>query len=73
MTKEDFKDWLEAYGCQFEPIEGFNHTGWSLKITNPKTKRYTYISGPFDQRNCPKFIIKETCLTLGIEQPNYCK
>jgi hypothetical protein len=73
MTNEDFKDWLQAYGCDFEPIEGFNHTGWSLKVIHRETRRWTYISGPFDSRKCPKHIIREACLQLGIQQPDYTK
>ena len=73
MTNEDFKDWLYAHGCKFEPVDGINRTGWSMKVINPKTGRYAYISGPFDDRRCPKHIIESACANLGIEQPSHTK
>lgn len=73
MTNEDLKDWVECQGCIFEPIDGINVTGWSLKVINPKNRKFTYLSGPFDGKRVPAWVVRDACRELGIETPDECK
>lgn len=70
MTREEFVEWLQAYGCTPEPIEGINVTGWSVKYHNPKTGRYQYVHTPIDDTEMPDYVICHACQNLGIPTPD---
>jgi hypothetical protein len=70
MTREDFVDWMKAYGCQQELIEGINVTAWEIKFVNPKTGRHIYMKTPINEKELPDYFICHNCNTLGIPIPD---
>lgn len=65
----DLKSWLEAHGCGYEPVEGTNHTGVSLKIINKTNGRYSFMRGPFDGPELADRTIRDLCEQLFIPVP----
>jgi hypothetical protein len=70
VTLAFFKDWLDVHGCKYEPVDGFNHTRPSIKVTNPKLGRFIYLTGPFDDRVLPSHFVRRSCDTLGVQYPD---
>ncbi|HRO43929.1 MAG TPA: hypothetical protein PL009_13920 [Flavipsychrobacter sp.] len=73
MTREDLVEWLKAYECKQEPIEGINVTARQIKFVNEKNGRYAYIDLPIDDRQVPDYIVMHICGLLGIEYPDCVK
>jgi hypothetical protein len=70
MTKEEFRDYVTANNCKFEPIDGINHTGRSVKIVNNKYNwAYFYFRLPIDESEMPDYIICDACEELHIPPP----
>ena len=70
MTREEFRDWVTNNNCRFEPIDGINHTGRSIRIVNKQFNwAYTYLRLPVDETEMPDNMICEACQDLHIPVP----
>lgn len=70
MTRQDLVDWLEVNGCQPEPIDGINVTGWSVRFINPESNRYAYVKTPIDETDVPDYLVCHLCDQLLIKYPD---
>lgn len=70
MTRKDLVDYLQAYGCEMQPLSEFA-SGNAIKFYNPSTRKVAYIYTPIDDRKMYPATICHICVTLGIEVPNY--
>ena len=71
MTKIDFRDWLIAQGCEFEPLKE-STTGNSIKIVSPKG-RHAYLTLPIDNSHAKHYMVCTICVKLMIPMPDECK
>ncbi len=72
MTREDVYDWFVVNKCDVEPLSD-DLRGNSVKITNPKTKRFIYYTTPINDKPVKDYSVCKMCCQLGVPIPNECK
>lgn len=70
MTREDFRDWMEAYDCLPDPIHGLNIRGNAVRFVNRNNNRYTYVSTPINDFEMPDNLVRHCCTQLLIPFPD---
>ena len=71
MTKEEFREWVLENDCSFEPIDGVNHTGRSVRIVNNAYSwAYYYFRLHIDESEMPDFQVCQACEKLYIPSPH---
>jgi len=66
-TGRAFFKWLrEDHKCDIMPMGGEGAKAPGVKITCPKTERWTYFGGPFGDEAVPDFDIQRVCTKLAL-------
>ncbi len=71
MTREDVYDWFRVNKCEVEPLAD-DLRGNSVKIINPKTKRYIYFITPINDKPVNDYSVCKMCCQLGVPIPDEC-